>query len=185
MSTSGQGLANLTFSDEKSTSVYAYSTIDVMGIANACNNQVFDAQNRICNCDGSLPEFAWGRKIQNRDPCGLQERDNKTWIAGPIIGGVALFGIFATLSFLWQHRRIRKSRLQSRLPSHDILPISNPTAAGIPLGPQVSASSMSNRATAGWDASTPSESSLASDDSGAVLLESPAARRQRLDMYIS
>lgn len=86
-----------------------WTYIDGFGIASLCSGAAFDGDfARICSCTGELPEAAFGRKVANRDPCGLARRDDKAWIAGPVIGGVAVASCLAAALFLLLNRRSKK-----------------------------------------------------------------------------
>lgn len=72
--------------------------IDGFGLTQVCSTENADRGNgRICNCEGALPETAWGQTVANRDACELEKSPTKAWIAGPVLGGVALLCLIALL----------------------------------------------------------------------------------------
>ncbi|UZJ51469.1 hypothetical protein CBS101457_000789 [Exobasidium rhododendri] len=84
--------------------------IDGFGLTQTCFGGIFNDSftDKLCNCEGALPEYVFDRKVLNRDPCGIAGSDRKAWIAGPVIGSIALLAaIGVTLYFLIYRKRGR------------------------------------------------------------------------------
>jgi hypothetical protein len=95
--------------------------IDGFGLTQVCSPDNQDRGNgRICNCDGALPEVVWGAKVASRDACGLTKSADKAWIAGPIVGGVALLALISIVAALFARRRRRN---KASLQDHEDIPM--------------------------------------------------------------
>lgn len=82
--------------------------IDGFGLTQTCSPDNVDRGNgRMCNCDGALPEYFRGQPVLNRDACGL-EKHEKAWIAGPVVGGVALLVAVGIALFLFNKKKHSK-----------------------------------------------------------------------------
>lgn len=176
LATAAQGPANNTFKSMPQVDIHQYSIIDGIGISQACNIHYDDEVQRICMCDSALPEYAWGRKIENRDPCGLERRANKDWIAAPVIGSVAIaIGIILSI-ILWHHKQ--KARLQRQDIPDEIALTSLRSCIVQSHHTTNGEANLTQRSAAGLDFSTPSQSSVQSVDSGVSLI-TPQSRRER------
>lgn len=164
VSAAGQGPENATSA--------SLSIIDGFGLTQSCtNDEGYSSPSRICNCNGPLPEYGWGRKIENRNPCGLNKKADKAWIAAPVIGGLALFVAVCGMAYVLWGRRTADRQQQQQQPSRTAaqdVPLS--FLAAIKSNTQRLAGRLSHRSNAGWDASTPSQTSLESGDSGGDLI---------------
>lgn len=118
ISVAGKGSASPTFDAPVNPS--APAVIDGIGIANVCDGSEYNngAGYSICSCDGQLPATAFGRRVENRNPCFLQlEADDtaiaaapsRAWIAAPILGGLALVVLAGVVGFMFGRRQKRKT----------------------------------------------------------------------------
>lgn len=125
VSAAAQGIANSSFAGTDTFVPYdAPSILDGIGIFQPCNNQIISKINpKICNCDGSLPEQVWGRKIQYRDPCGLEKKagDQQVWIAAPIVGSVVVaIGVGILIYYVRKRKNAKLERGIEEIALHDI-----------------------------------------------------------------
>lgn len=148
-----------------------FSIIDGFGLTQLCTNVEDGTPSRICNCGGPLPEYGWGQKIRNRDPCGIDKKsDDKAWIAAPVIGGLAFLLALCALGFYLLKRRDGRSHQREGTGQASARDIQLSFLSAIKTNSQKLAGRLSHRRNAGWDASTPSQTSLESGDSGASLV---------------
>lgn len=106
------GDTSILYTDRKVSARPANTILDGMGVAYACNGREQD--NLLCNCQTSLPQTAFGRRIATRNPCSLEESIDKVPIAvGATFGGLGLAVSIWVAFFLWKRRANRTQRMDT------------------------------------------------------------------------